>query len=375
MANTLTTFMPKLLAQGLMALRENAIMPKLVNLDYGTLAQEKGAVINIPIPSEITAGDVTPAAVPPGATDIVPTETTLTLDQWKKADFHMNDQDLKEIMDGSIPLQAAEAIKAIVNVVDAAILGTYIKVYGYEGTAGTTPFASDVTAATAARKRLFNQLAPPGDRRFVMDTDCEANALGLRAFQDMSFSGSNQGLIEGNTGRKLGFDWAMDQNIPTHTAGTASGATADGSTYAVGVKTIVMANAGTGTIVEGDVITFAGDSQPYAISTGDANVASGAGSIVFEPGLKVEISSAVAITVKEDHVVNLAFHRDAFAFASRPLLDTQGLGNAIMAATDPVSGLSLRLEVSREYKRTNYCFDILYGCECIRPALATRVAG
>ena len=47
MANTVTNVLPKLLAQGLMALRQNAVMSRLVNRSYDTLAAGKGAVINM----------------------------------------------------------------------------------------------------------------------------------------------------------------------------------------------------------------------------------------------------------------------------------------------------------------------------------------
>jgi hypothetical protein len=77
-------------------------------------------------------------------------------------------------------------------------------------------------------------------------------------------------------------------------------------------------------------------------------------------------------------VVNLVFHRDAFAFANRPLvattLDVQ-LGNQIIAMTDPQTGVTLRLEVSRQYKQTVWELDILWGAELIRPALAARILG
>ncbi len=379
MANTLTAVTPKLLAQGLMALRENTVMPRLVNRQYEALAGQKGSTIDVPIPSAIAAVAVSPSNTPPATADVAPTSVAIALDQWFEAPFYLTDKDLLEAMDGTIPMQASEAIKSLGNNVDQYILGLAHGAngfYGYQGTAGTTPFATDTSDATGARKILNNQLAPLDDRSFVVDPDAEANALDLRAFHDMSFSGSAQGIVEGRINRKLGFDWFMDQNVPTHTAGTAAGATTDAAGYALGVTTITLASAGTGTILVGDVFTIAGDTQTYTVITGDTDVSDG-GTVTFAPALAVAITtSATAITLKATHVVNLAFHRDAIAFATRPLeQDASGLGAIIQSIVDPVSGLTLRLEITREHKRTRFSYDILYGAQVVRRELGTRVAG
>jgi len=378
MPNVLTAVIPQLLAQGLLALRSNSVMPSLVNNSYDTMAAMQGATINVPIPSSIAVQAVNPANVPPVTPDVQPTSVPIQLSKWYEAPFYLTDKDLKECMDGTIPMQASEAIKAVANQVDGDIMALYADVYGFAGTPGSTPFAADVSEATEARKVLNNQLAPLDDRRMVIDPDAEAEALGLRAFQDMSFSGSAQGIVDGEINRKLGFDWFMDQLIPSHTVGTAAGGgyTTDAAGYAVGVKTVTTI-AGAGTFEIGDVFTIAGDTQTYVVT---ATLAA-PGALNFEPGLKVAIPAvATAITLKgvasTAYPQNLVFHRDCFAFASRPLADnTDGLGNIIQAAVDPVSGVALRLEVSREHKQTRYSYDILYGCSTVRAPLGVRLWG
>jgi len=75
--NTITNIIPQLLAQGLVTLRENAIMPRLVNASYSAQAAEQGASIDIPVPAAISATDVTPSYADPNDTGITPDKVTL----------------------------------------------------------------------------------------------------------------------------------------------------------------------------------------------------------------------------------------------------------------------------------------------------------
>ena len=309
--NDLSKVVDKLLAQGLLALRGTCVMPRLVNSDYSNLAAQQGASIDVPIPSAIKAQAVTPGATSQDTGDISPVSATIKLDRWMEAPFYLTDKDLMEANRGVIPMQASEAVKAIANDVNATLLGLGRKFYGMVGTPGTTPF-STVVDATNARKVLNRQLAPVNDRRIVLDPDAEAAALGLSGFADVSKSGDARPIIDGTIGRKYGFDWAMDQQVPSFEA----------SVMTEGALTVNGAN---------------------------------------EAGAQV---------------VSLAFHRDAIAFATRPLMDSaNGLGNLTQYAVDPVSGLSLRLEVSREHKRTRFSYDILYGADVVRRELGCRIAG
>lgn len=373
-ANTLTQVIPQLLAQGLLALRQMAVMPRFVNRGYEALAGDKGSTIDITIPSAIVAVAVSPSYVPPDDLGVVPTKVAMALDQWYEAPFFLSDQDMLQAMNGIIPMQASEAVKALGNNVDAAILALYKQVYGYAGLAGTVPFGSDVSDFLNADQVLNDQLAPLDPRYVVINSRAKANAMGLRQFQDISYRGDSAGIIKGDIGEKFGAFWALDQNVPRHTAGTYTTGYLTSGAAILGAKTVTVTGGALGTLVAGDIIDFAGSTQTYTIvsSTGGSTVTN----IVFEPGLVLATSGSEAITKRASHRVNLAFHRDAFALASRPFsgADPMGVGT-YQSAVDPVSGLALRLEVSRQHKRTRFSYDILYGVKCVRPELACRIAG
>lgn len=378
MANVLTAITPKLLAMGLLALREAAFMPQIVNRGYETTAGQKGSTIDVAIPAAITAQDVTPSNTPPSIASITPTSVPITLDQWKDASFNLTDKDILEIDMGIMPMQASEAIKALANVVNVYILSMYKKFYGYVGSAGTTPFASNTTDVTNARKALFKQLCPMRDLRMVIDPDAEANALNLEAFQSATWSNTDRTIKEALIERRLGFNWFPHQLMPTHTKGTATSITTETSTAAGASAVTLRVASGTGTLVEGDIITFAGHTQTYVVTSGKT-LTTGGVSTPIAPNLAVAVdgtSVAVAVTLKSSHVNNLAIHRDAIAFASRPFENVQaGLGVITESAVDTESGLTLRLEITREHKQTKFSYDILYGAGVVRRELGCRIAG
>jgi hypothetical protein len=378
--NDLSSILPKILARGLVTLRELAMMPQLVNSDYGAEAAEKGNVINVPIPTAQVASDVVAAAVPPAPADNAIATVPITLDQWKKSNFGLTDKDMTEIdtRKNFIPMQTNEAIRALANAVNAHIFtrykGTGVAqpgIFGFTGTPGVTPFAISDKAAVDSRKVLARQLCPKDNRRFVLDFDAEANAVALPSFKDVSQSADMLVKVEGRVGRKFGFDFYSDDIVPTHTAGTAAGFLVNKvAGGVVGDKSIPL-DTGAGTILLGDIATFAGQTQTYIVTAFDGTTLS------FYPGLKAVVADNTAVTIQAAHVVNLAFHRDCLAFANRSLESAQATaaGATILTLQDPITGISMRLEVTRQYKQVMWEFDLLWGSGCARPELGMRLAG
>jgi hypothetical protein len=367
--------MPKLLAQGMLALRQMAIFPRYVNRGYETIAGEKGSTVDVPIPSAITAVAVSPSYVPPDDTGVVPTKISIALDQWWEAPFFMSDKDMLEAMNGTIPMQASEAIKSIANKIDTLLIAKAESVgYNAVGVAGVTPFANDLSEFLDADALLNDSLAPPDNRYMAINSRAKAQAMGLRQFTDASFRGDTSGIIRGEIGEKLGAFWFMDQNLPRHTSGTWTNAGTTTGTNAAGQATVNLTG-GTGSILAGDIITFSGsDTQTYVVLTATGTAPTTA--ITVSPNLVTAKSSTETVTVKATHRLNFLFHRDGLALASRPFAgaDPMGLGTYV-SAVDPVSGLALRLEVTRQHKRTRWSYDILCGVGAPRPQFITRVLG
>jgi hypothetical protein len=380
MANNIENLTPQILATILEVLRESCVMPSLVNNNYSTEAAAQGAVIDINDLDDMEAFDVTPGNFPAAEvlSDVVAQQKNLTLNKFKAVTFNMTDKELKEIQEGTRPRAIEKAIKALANTINLDIFGLYKEVYNVVGAAGTTPFGTSTVEAQQAARVLTTNLADMDERRMVLDPFGYANALGLGVLQKVNESGSSESLRDGMITRALGFDWYQDQQVPTHTLGAPATAAIDANATA-GAVTLELDNAAGGDLATapavGDVFTIAGNTQQYVVTSVATGSPANATTVGISPALVANVTDGAVVTFVASHVANLAFHREAFAFASRPLLDLETPGSIIQPLTDPVSGLAMRFEIQRQWKRTIFSVDCLYGVRAIRPQLAARVAG
>lgn len=381
--NNLTGAIPRILSLGLVTLRENCVLPMLVNRNFDRDARKKGSSVDVPVYKSVgKARDVVPSATFSQPEDSRIEYVPIMLDRWKTKDFYLTDKDIGEIIEG-VPenLQVSEAARSLANAVDEDLFSLYKQIYNFTGVPGQTPFQPQPSAppfqlyqgtnVASDAKRLLNLAnAPRSNRRIVLDVEAEAKASALPEFIHADKSGSTDGIREGYIGRKMGFDWEMDQNALYHETGATTGTafTVNGATLKE--ATVITVAGATTPPVEGDVLAIAGHKTTYVVKEGSTLT-----SWLIAPALEKNTADGTAITVKDSHAVNLAFHRDAMACVVRPLADINP-GNAVIETyTDDISGLTLRLEVTRGSKETIWSFDILYGVKMLRPELAVRIAG
>jgi hypothetical protein len=375
----LSAAIPKILSRGLVVLRQNVAAAQLVSRDFDDEAAQKGDTITVRKADTVSTRSVSPSNTPPTTSGVDQVSSDIALNNWEEAPFKLTDKEIEEAEDGIVPDTIDEAVKALAEQINSDVLDNYKHVYNTVGTAGATPFGSDYSEASAARKTLNNESVPTADRRVLIDPDAEENAINLSEFADASFTDDDSVIMEGEIGRKLGFDWAMDQQVKTHTAGSITNDPTVSGAHTAGATAVTLSTDADDEVHfnKGDLITFAGNSQVYAVREDLDLGNSASGDVKIEPDLQNDLSDGDAVSLNEttDHAANLAFHRNFAALAIRPIQDGPTPGSIIRTMTDPVTGIPLRLEVQRQWKQTVWSFDVLYGTGPLQPRLAVRLKG
>jgi len=337
-----------------------------------------------PVAPVAAATDTTPGVTPPDDGDQVIGNTQMVITKSRRVPVRHNGEERLALNNNGAQFnvifrdQMAQAMRTLVNEIEADLCALHIKASRAYGTAGTAPFgtAGDFQDASNVLKILKDNGAPTTDAQLVLDTSAGAKLLGLQSRADIAgdVTMQNQGVIV----NKIGLQIRESGQIKTFTKGTGASSTTNAAGYAVGATVITLASAGTGTILAGDVITFAGDTNKYVVASGDADVSNGGTITLAAPGLRQAIAaSATAITVVATSARSLAFARSAIALATRvPALPEQGdLAKDRMTLVDPRSGLAFEVAVYPQYRQVQYEVALAWGTAMVKPEHAAILLG
>lgn len=274
--------------------------------------------------------------------------------------------------------QIAQAMRTLANEMESDLGALYISASRAYGNPAAVPFATagDYTDAASVRQILADNGAPLNDLSLILNTNAGTNFRGKQAQANVAGTDSimRQGvLLDAN-----GFALRESAQIAAHTAGTAVGATVNNAGYAVGATVLTLSAAGAGTILAGDVVTFAGDSNKYVVASGDADVSGGGTITLAAPGLRVAMSAATkAITVVAGGPRMMAFPRSSIVLAARlPSLPADG-DRAVdrMTVTDPVSGLSFEVAMYAGFRQMTWTIGAAWGVKNFKPAHTALLLG
>ena len=375
MANTLTNLIPDLYSNLDVVSRELVGLIPAVTLDATSSRAAVGQTVRSFVAPASTAADVTPGVTPPDAGDQTIGNQSISITKSRRVSIRWNGEEDLGVNSGPgasaiRAQQIQQAFRTLTNEIETDLAALHVNASRAVGTAGTTPFATagDYTAASLSRKALMDNGSPTSDIHLVIDTAAGANLRGKQA--DANRQGTDSMLRQGVLLDHSGMMIRESGQIVTSTKGTGSSATTDNAGYSVGDTVITLAVAGTGTIVAGDVITFAGDSNQYVVASGDTNVADGGTITLAEPGLKVAIAtSATAITVVANAARNMAFHRGAIVLAQRLPALPEGGDVAVdrTSIVDPRSGLAFEVAMYPQYRQMQWEISAAWGVKVIKP--------
>lgn len=328
------------------------------------------------IPVTTTESAITPSAgqLPNDGGETTVSNRTLTLANDRAVQIQFNMEEMKGLNKagpGYNPIFAdrlSQSFETLLDEMSQDVCDLYDEASVAIEPAGTNLFDSTghIQDSANVKRELRLNKARLNDLQMIVSPTIEARLNALKELYQVNTSGQAETLREAATGRLHGFDIHVDNNVKTHTKGTASTATTDNAGYAVGATTITLGSAGTGTILEGDIITFAGDSAKYTVRSGDANVSDGGTITIAEPGLRQAIAaSTTAITVESGAGAVercMAFDRQAIQMIAR---GHAGLGEdsavAAQVVTDPVSGLPFTLVEYPQYRQKVFELGALWG--------------
>ena len=373
MSNTLTNLTPVLYSAAQAVSNEPFGIVNSITTSFDDKGVAKGDTVYVPIAPVRSATDFSPGAVTTTGDDSTPTNVAVKITQSKKVSWHLTGEQLRSLQNGGDNAAemarqwVAQGMRTLRNLceADAAVQIKAGASRAY-GTAGTTPFSSDLTALTNLYKILKDNGAPMADLQCVVNTSAGLNLRNLGIIQQAYQAGSDTERRSGNLLRQFGFALNESAGIATHTIGTGSAYVLNGA-LAAGAQTVTV-KTGTGTVLAGDIITFAADSSNKYVAAGDpsSSLIAAAGSFSLgRPGLKVAVADANAMTIGSAYTPNLAFERSAVVGVYRPPLFNENPTIKQLKISDP-SGLTFLLLEIEQYGQTTWEMHLAYGNKVVQ---------
>jgi len=376
MANTLTGLIPVLYQAIDRVSRELTGLIAAVQMNADAEQAAVGQSIKYPVAPASAAADITPATTAPDTGDQTIAPETMTISKARAVPVRWTGEEVVSVGSlhaGILTDQFSQAMRTLANEVETDLAALYVAASRAYGTAGSVPFgtAGDYTDASYVRKILVDNGAPTSDLQLVVNTMAGANFRGKQAQAAMAGTDSMQ--RRGVLLDMHDFSIRESAQIKSHTKGDGTSYVTNGET-AVGVEDIALVT-GSGTVLAGDVVTFAADTDnKYLVTTGVA--APGTISLA-DPGALVTIATANALTVGGSYTANMAFSKSAIHLITRtPAMPEGGdMADDVINITDPISGLTFQVALYREYRRVKYEIGLAWGVKAVKPAHMALLLG
>ena len=384
-ANTLTNLIPTLYLALDKVSRELVGFIPAVSRDSTLERAAVGQVVRSFVAPAATAGAINPAVTPPDDGEQTIGNISLSINHARRVPIRWQGEESKQMNSaGGVTVNAimvdqfAQAMRTLCNEIETDLAGLYVNASRAIVPNSSTLFSATLADAAAVRKILVDNGAPITDLQCVIDTATGAAMRSLAALNAVDTSGDKDLLRQGILGDIMGLKFRESAQVLTPAIGTTSNAVVGTAAYSVGDVTLALADSGTGTIVAGDVISLASDSN-YYINKTLVSAVSGGSVVLNENGLRTAISGSdsPAITISAASSRSMAFAKSAIVLATRaPALPAEGdMAVDRTFITDPRSGLSFEVAKYMQYRQVQYEISIAWGLKVVKEEHVAVLAG
>jgi hypothetical protein len=386
--NTLTNLIPTLNVALDTVSRELVGMIPAVTHDASVARAAIGQTVYSFVAPAATAGNLAAAPLPPDDGEQTIGNISLGITKARRVPVRWQGEESMQMnspggfgVKAILANQFAQAMRTLVNEIEADLAGLYI--YASRGAvpADTTLFKTNLADAANVRKILADNGAPLSDLQLVVDTSTGAALRTLTNLNSVADSGNDSMLRQGVLLDIHGMAIRESAQILSPEVGTEADGTLGTDDYAVGATSLKLAAAGSGTILAGDLMTIAntGDTTTqYVVATGDADISGGGTIVLAAPGLRKAITAnTCAVAIRATASRNLAFSRSAIVLATRmPALPEGGdMAADRTTITDPRSGLSFEVSMYKQYRQVQYEVSLAWGVKAVKTEHIAILAG
>ncbi len=377
MPNTLTNLAPDLYEALDVISRELVGFIPSVMRDSNVERAAVGQTVRSFVTPESTASDIVPAVNAPDDGDQEIDNIQMTIEKARAVPVRWNGEEQRGVNSGAgymniLRDQFTQAMRTLTNEIEADIASLHVGASRAYGTPGTTPFDSDLTDTAQVLKILKDNGAPESDLSMVINTTAGAKMRTLTNLTKANEAADSSLLRQGTLLNVHSFAIRESAQVKNSTKGTGTGYLVDSTTLAIG-DTVIPLDTGSGTIVAGDIITFAGDVNKYVVES----PLSGGNVTIAKPGLRTAVANNAAVTVLDGSARNMAFARSAILLATRvPAIPQEGdQADDAMVITDPRSGLSFEIRLYRQYRQIRYEVAMAWGKKLVKPEHTALLLG
>ena len=329
----------------------------------------------------------TPSMTLPDGDDQTVSTASMTIGQVANVRIPFKGETLKQIMSTAgqkvVDDMFAQAIRKIRNAIEAH-LGTTLKngASRATGTAGTSPFATNINPLVDARQILLDNGCPmdDGELSLVINSLSGTKLRQIANLYKVNEAGDSALLRRGELTNLMGISIKESAGVATHTKGGATGQLINNGNIAIGSTTLTLDTITVNTtgLTAGDIFytaTEGSGGNRYVIKTG--LVATAGDIVINNPGLVVATANNDALTLTNTYTGNSLFHRNAVELVMRPPAQPYGGDAATDRATivDDKTGLVFEVATYKGYGMSVVDITCLYQAKVWKSEFVATLLG